>query len=75
MVKYYRTDDSRIHEEEKIDNGVWINMVDPSAEETMLLADSLGIDVDDLRAALDEEESSRIELEDAARLRQCFTRR
>ena len=64
MVKIYKTDDSRIHEEESIDSGVWINLVDPTAEETLLLADSLDLDVDDLRAALDEEESSRIELED-----------
>ena len=64
MVKIYKTDDSRIHEEERIDSGVWINLVDPTAEETLLLADSLDLDVGDLRAALDEEESSRIELED-----------
>ena len=64
MVTYYRTDDSRIHEVEHITDGVWIHLVDPSAEETMLLAESLDIDVADLRAALDEEESSRIELED-----------
>ena len=64
MVKYYMTDDSHIHEQDKITDGVWINMVDPTAEETMLLAESLDIDVADLRAALDEEESSRIELED-----------
>ena len=64
MVKYYMTDDSCIHEKENITDGVWIHMVDPTAEETMLLAESLDIDVADLRAALDEEESSRIELED-----------
>ena len=64
MVKYYMTDDSHIHEKENITDGVWIHMVDPTAEETMLLAESLDIDVADLRAALDEEESSRIELED-----------
>ena len=64
MVKYYKTDNSHIHEQENITDGVWIHMVDPTAEETMLLAESLDIDVADLRAALDEEESSRIELED-----------
>ena len=64
MVKYYKTDNRHIYEEETITDGVWINMVDPSAEETMLIADALDIDVDDVRAALDEEESSRIELED-----------
>lgn len=64
MVKYYRTDDRLIHEKETIDNGVWIHMVDPSAEESQLVADALNVDVADIRAALDEEESARIELED-----------
>lgn len=64
MVKLYRTDDRLIHEEKTIDDGVWIHMVDPSAEESQKVADTLGVDVADIRAALDEEESSRIELED-----------
>ena len=64
MIAYYRTDDSHIHGMDKISDGVWIHMVDPSAEETAFVAEALNIDVDDVRAALDEEESSRIELED-----------
>lgn len=64
MVKYYKTDDKRIHEEDTINDGVWIHMVDPSAEESNEVAKILGIDVVDVRAALDEEESSRIELEE-----------
>ncbi len=64
MVKIYKTDDSRIHEEERINDGVWIHMVDPSAEETKMIAEELDLDLTDVRAALDEEESSRIELED-----------
>ena len=64
MVKLYRTDDRKIHEKETIDDGVWIHMVDPTAEESQQVAKTLGVDVDDIRAALDEEESSRIELED-----------
>lgn len=64
MVKIYKTDDRRIHEEERIDDGVWIHMVDPSGEESQRVAEELGVDVEDIRAALDEEESSRIELED-----------
>jgi len=64
MVKIYKTDDRLIHEEKTIENGVWINMVEPSVEESQAIAEQLGIDVDDIRAALDEEESSRIELED-----------
>lgn len=64
MVKYYRTDDRQIHEEEKIDNGVWIQMTNPSVAEGQMVAEALNVDIEDVLAALDEEESSRIELQD-----------
>ncbi len=64
MVKYYRTDDRLIHEEQSIQNGVWIQMVNPSVAEGQMVADIMGIDIEDVLAALDEEESSRIELQD-----------
>ena len=64
MVKYYRTDDRKIHEVENMQNGVWIQMVNPSVSEGQLVADELNVDIEDVLAALDEEESSRIELQD-----------
>lgn len=64
MVKYYMTDDKQIHEEDRIHNGVWIQMVNPSVAEGQMVADSLNVDIEDVLAALDEEESSRIELQD-----------
>lgn len=64
MVKYYRTDDRRIHEEATIQTGVWIHMVNPSVTEGQMIADQLDVDIEDVLAALDEEESSRIELQD-----------
>ena len=64
MVRYYRTDDRKIHEEENITENVWIQMINPSVSEGEIIAHSLDIDIHDLLAALDEEESSRIELED-----------
>lgn len=64
MVKYYKTDDRLIHEENAIQSGVWIQMVNPSVSEGQMVADSLNLDVEDVLAALDEEESSRIELQD-----------
>lgn len=64
MIKYYKTDDQRIHEEEKLDDGVWVQMVAPTAAECMVLAEDLNVDVEDVQAALDVEESSRIELQD-----------
>ena len=64
MVKYYRTDDRRIHEEATIQTGVWIHMVNPGVTEGQMVADQLDVDIEDVLAALDEEESSRIELQD-----------
>jgi len=64
VVYYYRTDDRIIHEEEEISMGVWVNMVNPTMTEGEEIARKLDIDLQDLLAALDEEESSRVELED-----------
>ena len=64
MIKYYKTDDQLIREEPKIEDGVWVQMLDPTAEECAMIADVLNVDIGDVQAALDEEESSRIELED-----------
>lgn len=64
MVKIYKTDDHLIHEEDKIHNGVWIQMTNPSVAEGQKVADELNVDIEDVLAALDEEESSRIELQD-----------
>lgn len=64
MIRFYRTDDRKIHEEEKIIDGVWINMINPTISEGEEIAKELGVDVQDLLAALDEEEKSRVELED-----------
>jgi magnesium transporter len=64
VVKYYRTDDRKIHEEQAINTGIWVHMINPSVAEGQMVADALGVDIQDLLAALDEEESSRISLED-----------
>ncbi len=64
MVKYYRTDDKLIHEVDGINSGTWVHMVNPSVAEGQMVADALGADIEDILAALDEEESSRIELQD-----------
>ena len=64
MVKYYKTDDRKIHEESGPADGVWIDMYNPTIAEGEEIAKRLGIDISDLLAPLDDEESSRIELED-----------
>lgn len=75
MVKYYRTDDRKIHEEPTIQDGVWVQMVNPSVAEGQMVADALDMDVEDVLAALDEEESSRIELQDGYTLIWSISRR
>ncbi|MDD7402669.1 MAG: magnesium transporter CorA family protein [Butyribacter sp.] len=64
MINFYRTDDRIIHEEDNLAPGVWVNMVNPTVTEGEDIARELDIDLQDLLAALDEEEGSRVELED-----------
>lgn len=64
MINIYRTDDQILHEVHEIHEGVWICLTAPTSDETQKMADELDIDIDDIRASLDEEESSRIELKD-----------
>ena len=64
MINFFRTDDRIIHEEESMVPGTWVNMINPTVTEGEEIAKKLDIDLQDLLAALDEEESSRVELED-----------
>lgn len=64
MVKYYKTDNQIIHEESRLTDGAWAQLTAPTAEECGAIAEELNVDIADVQAALDEEESSRIELED-----------
>ena len=60
MVKYWKTDDRLIHEEVWVNNGVWVQMINPTVAEGQEIAEKLNVDIEDVLAALDEEESSRI---------------
>ena len=64
MISIFRTDDRIIHEEKELSSGAWVNMINPTITEGEEIAKELDIDLHDLLAALDEEESSRVELED-----------
>ena len=64
MIKIYKTEDNIISELQSFEEGSWINMVAPSLEECVDISEQFNIDIDDIRAALDDEESSRINLED-----------
>ena len=64
MVNIYRTDDRIIREIEDIEAGCWIKLTDPTLEECGDISEKFDIDIADIRAALDDEESSRMSLED-----------
>lgn len=64
MIRYFRTIDGSIHQIEEPQEGCWVAMTNPSASEVFAIANKYGIEVDHLRAPLDEEERSRIEVED-----------
>lgn len=68
MVNYYRSIEGKICELESAEPGCWISLVDPTETEISDIEDDMGIDRDYIRAALDEEEPSRIESDDGVTL-------
>jgi magnesium transporter len=64
MIDIFKTLEGSLQRMTEITEGCWISMTAPSATELMEIADSTGIDVDHLRAPLDEEERARIEVEE-----------
>ena len=64
MIRIFKTEDGAMHEKEEIQPGCWIALTNPTASEILEIADACQIDPDHLKAPLDEEERSRIEVED-----------
>ena len=64
MIQIFRTMDGRINEISEPIEGCWISVVDPTATELVELSQKYQIDLHHLKAPLDEEERSRIEVED-----------
>lgn len=63
-MKVYRTSNGRIVEESSLEGkNLWIELVNPSEEEINLVSSQFDIRIDFLKASLDYDESSRIEVE------------
>ena len=60
----FKTEQSVIRTIDAFEDGAWVQMVDPSVQELNKVSEAYDIEVSDLATALDEEESSRISLED-----------
>ncbi len=68
MVSYYKSIEGRLCEVDTPESGVWISVINPTETEISDLEEDMGIDRDYIRAALDEEEPSRIESDDGVTL-------
>lgn len=64
MIRIFKTEDGIMHEKDELQPGSWIAMTNPTASEIMDIADMYQLDPDHIKAPLDEEERSRIEVED-----------
>lgn len=63
MLNFYKTINNSVVKVDELTDGCWVNAVSPNTDEIAFLTDELQIDSDFVSAALDEEESSRIEVE------------
>lgn len=66
MINIYKNTEveNKIVEIEDFEQGSWINVVSPTVEELSLISHKTNISIDMLKAALDDEETSRIEVEE-----------
>lgn len=67
MISIYKTvseTGNSLQQLDSIEPGCWINMVSPSEQEILLISKKTGVPIEFLNAALDEEETSRIDSED-----------
>ncbi|MCI9428187.1 MAG: magnesium transporter CorA family protein [Eubacterium sp.] len=64
MKTIYKTDNGILSQKETFEPDSWTNLISPNMEELTETAEYYQIDLADLRAALDEEESSRVQMED-----------
>jgi len=69
MIKLYKTlPDDSLKQLDEFENNIWINLVKPSEEEISSVCERFSIHPDYLKAALDEEERSRIEIDEGCTL-------
>ena len=68
MISIYKTIDGKMTKLDTVEDGCWINLIYPSEDELKTVSVILGVELPFLKAALDEEETSRIDSEDGQTL-------
>ena len=64
MIRIFKTIDGHIEKIAEPVEGSWVVLTRPTQEELATISDRFDIDLDDLKSALDEEERSRIQVEE-----------
>ena len=64
MISKYITENGVLKEINDYMSGMWINLISPSQDESLEISHRYNIDIVDVRAALDEEEASRVDVND-----------
>ena len=64
MKQVFLSTTTEFKEIDTLEPGTWINLVNPTQNESLEIANAFDIDIADLRAPLDAEEMSRITIED-----------
>ncbi len=65
MIRIFKSIEGVLHRVDDITENVWVCLTKPTTEEIQEVAQKCQIDADDLKASLDEEEASRIEITDS----------
>ena len=68
MLTIHKTVDGKMAQLNSVVDGCWVNLINPSEDELRTVAATLAVEPSFLRAALDEEETSRIDKEDGSTL-------
>ena len=68
MLTIHKTINGKMTKMDAVEDGCWVNLINPSEDELRTVAAILGVEPTFLRAALDEEETSRIDSEDGQTL-------
>ena len=68
MLTIHKTLEGKIRQLDAVEEGCWVNLTYPSEDELKTVSAILGVELNFLRAALDEEETSRIDSEDGQTL-------
>ena len=64
MLRMFRTINGQVEQIQKPENGSWLCLSDPTDVELANVSMETGVDLADLRAPLDDEERSRVDVED-----------